>query len=88
MSEDYERKGSVREMNPRVTLDGAQLERLDSALAKLRPRDRAIYFAACRDRLPYAEIARQHGITATKVERLLSRTLVKLHAAVWRSDAP
>jgi len=87
MSEERKRRGGAGPVVPRISLDKAQLERLVRALEHLRPRDREIYFAVCRDRRPYAEIARQHHMKAAKVEQLLARTLVKLHAAVYREDA-
>ena len=66
-----------------LTLDEDQIARLEAGLARLRERDREIFLASSRDRLPYAEIARRHRCSVGKVRRTIAHVLVELHRAVW-----
>ena len=67
----------------RTVLDPAQIARLELAIERLGTRDREIFLSASRDRLPFAEIARQHRCSVTKVQKVIARALVALHRSVW-----
>lgn len=69
-------------------LDATQLARLERAIERLRPRDREIYLAAARDRMPYADIAGRHRMDVAKVQRIIARVLVRLHDAVCADASP
>lgn len=66
-----------------VVLDDAQVVRLQSAITRLRRRDREIFLSSCRDRLPHPEIASRHRCSVAKVEKVIAEVLVALHEAVW-----
>lgn len=69
-----------------VVLDQAQINRLQSAIDRLRARDRDIFLSACHDRLPYREIASRHRCSVAKVQKIVAKVLVTLDRAVWPSS--
>ena len=71
-----------------VELDEAHITRLEDALDRLRPRDRSIFLAACRQEASHAAIAARHGCTTANVSRIIARVLIELHQAVWPGDPP
>ena len=83
MSDDQRMDRGEDRSGGSVTLDQEQLARLENALARLHPKDRTIFLAACRRELSYHEIAQRHRCTATKAQRIVARVLIKLHKAVW-----
>lgn len=63
-------------------------ERLEKAVARLRPIEREVLMLSARERLPNEEIAARLGITAEAAERLLAKALCKLDRAIERQDRP
>lgn len=83
MSDDqHENRGQFQSIGS-VVLDQAQIARMERALNRLRPRDRDVFLAACRDGASHAEIAARHRCSTAEVRRIIARVLIKLHHAVW-----
>ena len=85
MSDEHEDSEQVQPIGSMV-LDQAQIARMERALESLRPRDRDIFLAACRDGASHAEIAARHRCSAAKVRRIIASVLIKLHEAVWPGE--
>lgn len=79
---------SAAKLDDTGALHAEQLHRLEHALERLHPRDRDIFLAASRDKLPHAEIAQHHRMHVAKVQRIIARVLVRLHEAVWTQAKP
>ena len=88
MTDNQRGKLQQRQSRGSVPLDQAQIARLEDALGRLRPRDRSIFLAACRQEAPYAEIAAHHNCSIAAVRRVIARVLIELHQAVWLGDHP
>ena len=88
MTDNQRGKLQQRQSRGSVPLDQAQIARLEDALDRLRPRDRAIFVAACRQEAPHAEIAARHRCSIAMVRRIIARVLTELHQAVWLGDHP
>lgn len=71
-----------RAARPDTPLDPAYRARLEEALRSLPRRRRAIFLAACWDKLPNVEIAQRSGLTIRRVEREIAKALVHLDRAV------
>ena len=82
MTDNQRGKLQQRQSRGSVPLDQAQIARLEDALDRLRPRDRSIFIAACRQDAPYAAIAARHSCSIAMVRRVIARVLIKLHQAV------
>lgn len=80
--EDCERLQSIGS----VVLDQVQIARMERALEDLRPRDLAVFVAACHEGASHAEIAARHRFSIAKVRQIIARVLVELHQAVWPGD--
>ena len=88
MTDNQQGKLQQRQSSDSVPLDQAQIARLEDALDRLRPRDRAIFLAACRQEAPHAEIAARHRCSIAMVRRIIARVLIELHHSVWPGDQP
>lgn len=86
MSDDQHKDGEQVQSIGSVVLDQPQIARLERALENLRPRDRDVFLAGCRDGASYAEIAARHRCSAAKVRRIITRVLIELHQAVWPGE--
>ena len=85
MSDKHEDGEQVQSIGS-VVLDQAQIARMERALERLRPRDRDVFLAACRDGASHAEIAARHRCSVAKVRGIIASVLIKLHQAVWPGD--
>ena len=61
------------------------LRRVEAAIARLRPKTRAIFIAHRVEGLSYAEIAARTGLTVKGVEKQMSKALVTIDRLIARS---
>ena len=86
MTDNQQGNREQRQSMGSVVLDQAQIARLEEALGRLRPTDRSICLAACRQEAAYAAIAARHCCSITMVRRVIARVLIELHQAVWPGE--
>jgi RNA polymerase sigma factor (sigma-70 family) len=64
------------------------LDRLERAVAKLRPIEREVLALSAREGLSNGEIAARLGITREAAERLLAKALRRLDRTLERQERP
>ena len=64
------------------------LERLEKAVASLRPIEREVLLLSARERLSNDEIAARLGITPEAAEYLLAQAICRLDWALERQERP
>lgn len=66
----------------------SDFDRIERALARLRPAERQVLLLSAAEGLSYAAIAARLGISPGKAERLLAKALERLDRAFERDSAP